>query len=165
MFYCLINNPESGTVSRTFLGTYDTLFSAILEARSTGEIKSISGFLHPVIGRHIHHFRYASPRKEKTIGETPEHPTDKHGRSWCSFAYGLHNKRPEYCERATSEIYWERKWNSELYYYLTPPQSVVVQHRRELKQVLSHYGVNSLFKQLQAPNEITINYPENVGEF
>ncbi|CTQ00389.1 hypothetical protein BN1200_1190023 [Klebsiella variicola] len=28
---------------------------------------------------------------------------------------------------------------------LTPPQSVVVQHRRELKQVLSHYGVNSLF--------------------
>lgn len=46
---------------------------------------------------------------------------------------------------------------------LTPPQSVVVQHRRELKQVLSHYGVNSLFKQLQAPNEITINYPENVG--
>ena len=77
---------------------YDTLFSAILEARSTGEIKKY--FRIPPSGywETHYHFRYASPRKEKTIGENALLINTVVP---MLFAYGLHNKRPEYCERAT----------------------------------------------------------------
>ena len=75
---------------------YDTLFSAILEARSTGEIKKYFGYWET-----HYHFRYASPRKEKTIGENALNILLINTVVPMLFAYGLHNKRPEYCERAT----------------------------------------------------------------
>lgn len=80
---------------------YDTLFSAILEARSTGEIKKY--FRIPPSGywETHYHFRYASPRKEKTIGENALNILLINTVVSMLFAYGLHNKRPEYCERAT----------------------------------------------------------------
>ena len=80
---------------------YDTLFSAILEARSTGEIKKY--FRIPPSGywETHYHFRYASPRKEKTIGENALNILRINKVVPMLFAYGLHNKRPEYCERAT----------------------------------------------------------------
>lgn len=80
---------------------YDTLFSAILEARSTGEIKKY--FRIPPSGywETHYHFRYASPRKEKTIGENTLNILLINTVVPMLFAYGLHNKRPEYCERAT----------------------------------------------------------------
>ena len=80
---------------------YDTLFSAILEARSTGEIKKY--FRIPPSGywETHYHFRYASPRKEKTIGENALNILLINTVVPRLFAYGLHNKRPEYCERAT----------------------------------------------------------------
>ena len=80
---------------------YDTLFSAILEARSTGEIKKY--FRIPPSGywETHYHFRYASPRKEKTIGENALNILLINTVVPMLFAYGLHNKRPEYCERAT----------------------------------------------------------------
>lgn len=80
---------------------YDTLFSAILEARSTREIKKY--FRIPPSGywETHYHFRYASPRKEKTIGENALNILLINTVVPMLFAYGLHNKRPEYCERAT----------------------------------------------------------------
>ena len=80
---------------------YDTLISAILEARSTGEIKKY--FRIPPSGywETHYHFRYASPRKEKTIGENTLNILLINTVVPMLFAYGLHNKRPEYCERAT----------------------------------------------------------------
>ena len=48
-----------------------------------------------------YHFRYASPRKEKTIGENALNILLINTVVPMLFAYGLHNKRPEYCERAT----------------------------------------------------------------
>ena len=80
---------------------YDTLFSAILEARSTGEIKKY--FRIPPSGywETHYHFRYASPRKEKTIGENALNILLINTVVPMLFAYGLHNKRPEYFERAT----------------------------------------------------------------
>ena len=80
---------------------YDTLFSAILEARSTGEIKKY--FRIPPSGywETHYHFRYASPRKEKTIGENALNILLINTVVPMLFAYGQHNKRPEYCERAT----------------------------------------------------------------
>ncbi len=78
---------------------YDTLFSAILEARSTGEIKKY--FRIPPSGywETHYHFRYASPRKEKTIGENALNILLINTVVPMLFAYGLHNKRPEYCEK------------------------------------------------------------------
>lgn len=80
---------------------HDTLFSAILEAGSTGEIKKY--FRIPPSGywETHYHFRYASPRKEKTIGENALNILLINTVVPMLFAYGLHNKRPEYCERAT----------------------------------------------------------------
>ena len=80
---------------------HDTLFSAILEAGSTGEIKKY--FRIPPSGywETHYHFRYASPRKEKTIGENALNILLINTVVPMLFAYGLHNKQPEYCERAT----------------------------------------------------------------
>lgn len=80
---------------------HDTLFSAILEAGSAGEIKKY--FRIPPSGywETHYHFRYASPRKEKTIGENALNILLINTVVPMLFAYGLHNKQPEYCERAT----------------------------------------------------------------
>lgn len=80
---------------------YDTLFSAILEARSTGEIKKVFQDSSIRLLGDTLSFRYASPRKEKTIGENALNILLINTVVPMLFAYGLHNKRPEYCERAT----------------------------------------------------------------
>lgn len=79
---------------------YDTLFSVILEAGNVAQIKQCFR-VHPSGYWETHyHFRTVSAKKEKPMGED----------SLCillintvvpvMFAYGLRNKRPEYCERA-----------------------------------------------------------------
>ena len=80
---------------------HDTLFSAILEAGSTGEIKKYFRIPPSVYWETHYHFRYASPRKGKTIGENALNILLINTVVPMLFAYGLHNKRPEYCERAT----------------------------------------------------------------
>ena len=80
---------------------HDTLFSAILEAGSTGEIKKYFRIPPSVYWETHYHFRYASPRKEKTIGENALNIQLINTVVPMLFAYGLHNKQPEYRERAT----------------------------------------------------------------
>ena len=60
---------------------YDTLFSAILEARSTGEIKKY--FRIPPSGYWETHYHSGMllPKGKDHRRKRPEHPTDKHGRS------------------------------------------------------------------------------------
>ncbi|WP_455640849.1 DUF2851 family protein [Parabacteroides sp.] len=79
---------------------YDTLFSVILEAGSVGQIKQCFRVRPSDYWETHYHFRYASAPKDKVIGES----------SLCvllintvvpvMFAYGVKNKRPEYCDRA-----------------------------------------------------------------
>lgn len=80
---------------------HDTLFSAILEARSTGDIKKYFRIPPSDYWETHYHFRYASPQKEKTIGENALNILLINTVVPMFFAYGLYNKRPEYCERAT----------------------------------------------------------------
>ena len=80
---------------------HDTLFSAILEAGSTGEIKKYFRISPSDYWETHYHFRYASPRKEKTIGENALNILLINTVVPMLFAYGLHNKQSEYCERAT----------------------------------------------------------------
>lgn len=79
---------------------YDTLFSVILEAGSVGQIKQCFRVRPSDYWETHYHFRSTSAKKDKLIGEG----------SLCillintvvpvMFAYGVRNKRPEYCERA-----------------------------------------------------------------
>lgn len=79
---------------------HDTLFSVILEAGSVGQIKQCFRVCPSDYWETHYHFRSVSAKKEKPIGEN----------SLCillintvvpvMFAYGMKNKRPEYCERA-----------------------------------------------------------------
>ena len=80
---------------------HDTFFSAILEAGSTGEIKKYFRISPSDYWETHYHFRYASPRKEKPIGENALNILLINTVVPMLFAYGLHNKQPEYCERAT----------------------------------------------------------------
>lgn len=79
---------------------HDTLFSVILEAGSVGQIKQCFRIRPSEYWETHYHFETASAKKDKQLGEN----------SLCillintvvpmMFAYGLRNKRPEYCERA-----------------------------------------------------------------
>ena len=80
---------------------HDTLFSAILEAGSTGEIKKYFRVSPSDYWETHYHFRYASPRKEKPMGENALNILLINTVVPMLFAYGLRNKQPEYCERAT----------------------------------------------------------------
>ena len=80
---------------------HDTLFSAILEARSAGEIKKYFKVTPSSYWETHYHFRYASPRKEKMIGENALNILLINTVVPMLFAYGLYNRQPEYCERAT----------------------------------------------------------------
>ncbi|WP_102407543.1 DUF2851 family protein [Parabacteroides bouchesdurhonensis] len=78
----------------------DTLFSAILEARTTGEIKNFFRVLPSEYWETHYHFRYASVKKEKPIGENALNILLINTVVPMLFAYGQRNRFPEYCERS-----------------------------------------------------------------
>lgn len=79
---------------------HDTLFSTLLEARSTGEIKGYFRISPSVYWKTHYHFRYAVPPKEKTLGDNALNILLINTVVPMFFAYGLYNKKTEYCERA-----------------------------------------------------------------
>lgn len=79
---------------------YDTLFSSILEARSPGEIKKYFRIPPSDYWETHYHFRHASPRVEKIMGENSLNILLINTVVPMFFAYGLHNNRSEYCDRA-----------------------------------------------------------------
>ena len=80
---------------------HDTLFSAILDAGSPGEIKKFFRISPSDYWKTHYHFRNASTPQEKTIGENTLNILLINTVVPMFFAYGLRNKRPEYCNRAT----------------------------------------------------------------
>ncbi|MDO4755129.1 MAG: DUF2851 family protein, partial [Parabacteroides sp.] len=79
---------------------HDTLFSAILEARTPGEVKNFFRIAASAYWDTHYHFRYSSPKKEKIIGENALNILLINTVVPMYFAYGIHNKQSEYCERA-----------------------------------------------------------------
>ena len=80
---------------------YDTLFSMILSASSPKEIKDYFRIQPSDYWKNHYHFRYASPEKEKEIGENALDILLINTIVPLLFAYGGRNKLPEYCTRAT----------------------------------------------------------------
>lgn len=79
---------------------HDTLFSAILEARTPGEIKRYFRITPSDYWETHYHFRDTSPQKPKPIGEKALNILLINTVVPLYFAYGQQNKLPEYCERA-----------------------------------------------------------------
>lgn len=79
---------------------HDTLFSAILEARTLGEIKRYFRVEPSAYWETHYHFRSASAPKRKPLGETALHILLINTVVPMLFAYGRHSKLPEYTERA-----------------------------------------------------------------
>lgn len=79
---------------------YDTLFSVILEAGTPGDVKRFFRISPSEYWDTHYHFRYASPKKEKVIGENALNILLINTVVPMYFAYGIHHKQPEYCERA-----------------------------------------------------------------
>lgn len=80
---------------------HDTLFSAILSAGTPGDIKKYFRITASDYWDTHYHFRNASAKKEKPVGENSLNILLINTVVPMFFAYGLRNKRPEYCERAT----------------------------------------------------------------
>lgn len=79
---------------------HDTLFSAIREAGTIGQIKKFFRVLPSDYWETHYHFRYASDKKEKPIGESALNILLINTVVPMFFAYGQRNNLPEYCERA-----------------------------------------------------------------
>lgn len=79
---------------------HDTLFSVILDAGSTGQIKKHFRILPSDYWETHYHFRYASPKKEKPIGENALNILLINTVVPMLFAYGQRNHLPEYGDRA-----------------------------------------------------------------
>lgn len=79
---------------------HDTLFSSLLEAGNIRAIKNTFRVAPFTYWDTHYHFRYASPYKDKTIGENALDILLINTVVPMFFVYGLRNKRPEYCERA-----------------------------------------------------------------
>lgn len=80
---------------------HDTLFSSILHAGSIGGIKEYFRITPSDYWTTHYHFRCASTPKPKLIGENTLNILLINTVVPMFFAYGLHNKLPEYCDRAT----------------------------------------------------------------
>ncbi len=78
----------------------DTLFSAILEARTLGEIKNYFRVVPSAYWETHYHFRSASAPKRKPLGETALHILLVNVVVPMLFAYGRRHNLPEYTERA-----------------------------------------------------------------
>lgn len=79
---------------------HDTLFSVILEAGTVGQIKQYFRVRPSDYWETHYHFRYASEKKDKPIGENALCILLINTVAPIMFAYGQRNKRPEYCDRA-----------------------------------------------------------------
>lgn len=79
---------------------HDTIFSAILEARTLGEIKRYFRVVPSAYWETHYHFRSASAPKRKPLGETALHILLINAVVPMLFAYGRRSKLPEYTERA-----------------------------------------------------------------
>ena len=80
---------------------YDTLFSMILSATSTGMIKDYFRIQPSDYWKTHYHFKYPSPEKVKLIGDNALNILLINTVVPLLFAYGKHHKLPEYCHRAT----------------------------------------------------------------
>lgn len=79
---------------------YDTLFSMILTASSTGMIKNYFRIIPSDYWKTHYHFKSTSLEKEKMIGESALNILLINTVVPLLFAYGKRNKLPEYCQRA-----------------------------------------------------------------
>ena len=80
---------------------YDTLFARIIDARSPRELKDLFRVPPSAYWDNHYHFRYASPGRAKTIGEGALNILLINAVVPTLFAYGSHEKQPEYQYRAT----------------------------------------------------------------
>ncbi|MDL2255063.1 DUF2851 family protein [Parabacteroides sp. OttesenSCG-928-G06] len=80
--------------------SYDTLFSLLLEAGTPRELKNYFRIPPSDYWKTHYHFRYASPPKEKQIGETSLNILLINTVVPMFFAYGHYHKLPQYNERA-----------------------------------------------------------------
>lgn len=79
---------------------HDTLFSVILEAGTIGQIKQCFRVSPSDYWETHYHFRSASAKKPKPVGENSLIILLINTVVPMLFAYGVRNKQPEYCERA-----------------------------------------------------------------
>jgi hypothetical protein len=79
---------------------HDTLFSAILNEEDMQQIKKLFRIPASAYWDTHHHFRYASPVKEKVLGDGALTIILINVIIPMLFAYGQKNKQDEYCERA-----------------------------------------------------------------
>lgn len=79
---------------------HDTLFSAVLDARSPADIKDYLRISPSTYWETHYHFRYTSPTKPKPVGEGALNILLINSVVPLYFAYGQHNRLPEYGERA-----------------------------------------------------------------
>ncbi len=80
--------------------SYDTIFSAVLEAGTIREIKNLLHLAPSEYWKTHCHFRHISPPKEKKLGEDSLNIILINTVIPMMFAFGLRNKKEEYCERA-----------------------------------------------------------------
>ncbi|MDR0429457.1 MAG: DUF2851 family protein [Tannerellaceae bacterium] len=79
---------------------YDTLFSLIIHEEDKEQIKEFFKVAPSVYWDNHYHFRYASPAKEKLLGDNALNVILINVVVPMLFAYGKFHKRDEYCERA-----------------------------------------------------------------
>jgi len=80
---------------------HDTLFSIMLNAGNLGEIKQHLKLPPSDYWTTHYHFDHESPKKEKLLGDNALNTLIINAVVPVFFAYGLRNKAPEYCEKAT----------------------------------------------------------------
>ncbi len=79
---------------------YDTLFSIVLNEDDADHIKALFRVVPSDYWETHYHFRYASPKKEKVLGENALNILLINTVVPMLFAFGQKNKLTEYCERA-----------------------------------------------------------------
>ena len=79
---------------------HDSLFSALLEITDTEEMRKLLRIMPSPYWETHYHFRYASVKKEKLLGNNALNIFLINTVAPTLFAYGLHCKQPEYTERA-----------------------------------------------------------------
>ena len=84
----------------SFWVQHDTLFSTILEIGTPSDVKRFFKVSPSKYWETHYHFQYASPKKEKIIGENALNILLINTVVPMYFAYGIYHKQSEYCERA-----------------------------------------------------------------
>ena len=117
---------------------HDTLFSSLLEAHNLREMKDAFRLSPFVYWETHYHFRYASPYKDKTIGDKALDILLINTVAPMFFVYGQHHKRPEYCERAIQIL--ER---------IRPEKNTIVSHFCQAGITVRHAGDTQALIQLK----------------